>query len=126
MRFRVQQCRSQKLIRILNREQLKTTGEKYSSTQDTNDKTTDDHYRELTKRIGKIFSIHQTQPSELMTDAVKRIKNLDFGVVQRNVNPPITNADITAAADVPLVHSVRFQPEKNRVGIRLITEIQKI
>lgn len=126
MRFRVQQCRSQKLVRILNREQLKTTGEKPLPLQESGDKSTDDHYRELTKRIGKIFSIPQVQPSELMTDMVKRIKNLDFGVIQRNVNPPITNSDITAAVDVPLVHSVRFQPEKNRLGIRLITEIQKI
>lgn len=127
IRFVIQKCESPRLKRLLNREQLKETPgpnrQSIINTDETNIK--DESLREMGQRLGKILSISEYQSPDLPTASERTIKGSVIGVTHRNINPPITNTDITQIMGIPLVHSLRIQPEKSRAAIRLTLEIQK-
>jgi hypothetical protein len=127
MRVVVRKCEAQRLKRLLNREQLKEPVDSHRSTilgiEESNIK--DESLREMGQRLGKILSISDHQSPDLPTASERTIKGSVIGVTHRNINPPISNTDITQIMGIPLVHALRIQPEKSRPAIRLTLEIQK-
>jgi hypothetical protein len=126
-RFVVQTCKSDRLKRLLNREQLKEVSESHASSMlnSTDVNINDESHRELDKRISKILSICENQPPDLPNASERFIKDSVIGVIHRNINPPVMNSDISKIIGTPLVHSIKFQPDKTRVGTRATLEIQK-